>query len=136
MFNKIKRYLILVRKINETYHRVKAIEIKGITQKKVKYGKDKSYAINLSKPTYISKLKRFYYHDIDSMAAIPFIAQAPIITPQILDQLLSDKLVKDVSESMKESSFSMEIKNLITGGLVGAGIMGFVLMILINVGVI
>lgn len=136
MFDKIKRYLILMREENGSYIKIKAIEIKNASQKEVKYGKNKTFAINLRKPTYTDKLKRYYYHDIDTMAPIPLIPQAPIITPEILDQLLSDKLVKDVSESMRESSFTMEIKNLIIGGLTGAGIMGFVLMILFYTGVL
>ena len=135
-FIKEKRFIILVRKVDETYVFEKAVEIKSkyFAAKTYPIAKKRDIPINQSKPTYQKKLKKFYFHDVVTGAPLPFIPQDAIISPEQMNTLLNDKLIRDLHASMGEPK--LPIKDIILYIAVGAGVMGFVMMILVYTGVL
>lgn len=136
IFNKRKYIVYLGRKFNGTYHILRSVKLKNETAEIIRINKKRSFAIKLENPLFVSKNTTIYFYDIDTMTMISLIEVESHITPEDLDILINRKIVSQVASDLNESRFTIEMKNLILGSLVGAGIMGFVIMILLYLGVL
>ena len=132
---KEKRILYLLRKVHDVYYQEKIIKIKpkDFNRKEIAISKGRTIPINQSKPNKIYKMTKYYYHDIVDGAPIPFNPQDPIITPEQLNTLLNDNMVKELNQSMIPKP--TPIKDILMYIALGSGITGFIMMILIYLGV-
>lgn len=148
MFKKEKSIIRLCRVINGLPHFLKSIKLKTETSDIIRYNK-RSYAIKREEPTYKIKNLTVYCLDIDTMDilalnnekdvievnVLPFKIIASAMSPEELDILINRKIVSQITSDLNESTFSVEAKNMVLGAIMGAGIVGFVIMILLYVGV-
>ena len=77
----------------------------------------------------------YYFFDIDTADQLTYY-EIKNLDPQTLDKFIGNKFIQDISTSLNPDAFSLQMKNIFIGISVGAGVMGTVLMILINVGVL
>lgn len=132
---KIKRYGVLCRKTHGVYHVLKTIKIKNMNQKTIKYG-NSSYLLDQSKPSNAKGLNIYYYINIDDNCQMQFDSVSQIDSV-VLDTLISDKLVRSMTDSLKiESGFSMDLKNILIGLFIGIFAALTVMLILMQTGVL
>jgi len=135
MFDKIKTSVILCRKINGTYHVLKTVKLKTLTQAKVRYAKN-TYTPNLREPTLKNNQFTYYYMDIDNNSILTFNEIKSALSPKDLDILVSRNFVSGIASDLNETTFSIEVKNLILGIFLGVFGAIAVIMILIQLGVL
>ena len=131
---KEKRILVLCREINGTYHIQRAMKIKNFNAEKITIGKEDTVKINQNYPTFVKNVTRYYYHDVVSNTPLTFQQIEGIISTKQFNTLLDDKLVRDLTRSMIDKP--LDIKLMIMYIALGAGVTGFIMMILIYLGVL
>ena len=80
-----------------------------------------SYPIDVSIPTYIKGLKMFYFIEVDKTQL--FFAKnknESMISPKIIDMIMSQKIVSQLTSNLGGSALKMSILTLIFGGIMGA----------------
>ena len=85
-----------------------------------------SYPIDVSIPTYIKGLKMFYFIEVDKTQL--FFAKnknESMISPKIIDMIMSQKIVSQLTSNLGGSALKMSILTLIFGGIMGA-LIGFI----------
>ena len=85
-----------------------------------------SYPIDVSIPTYIKGLKMFYFIEVDKTQL--FFSKnknESMISPKIIDMIMSQKIVSQLTSNLGGSALKMSILTLIFGGIMGA-LIGFI----------
>lgn len=132
-WDKPKTLIVFLRDYNGVYHIIKKLKINDVTKDKVEF-KDGTYKLDQTLPAYANKKVTIYCFDIDKGFQLNF-KKGATLDPKVMDLFISRNFVKDISSGLSPNTFTMEIKNLIIGGLIGAGFVGFILMIMIYMGV-
>ncbi len=124
--NKKKKYIALfVIKQEGTYSRVGK---KRFNPKKdsIRF-KGGRYLINSAHPTYIRGLKLYYFVDIEGEANICFAKTKGVaISPQIVDMIISKKIVSQLTTNLSTGALRMSILTLLIGVLLG-GAFGYII---------
>lgn len=124
--NKKKKYIALfVIKQEGTYSRVGK---KRFNPKKdsIRF-KGGRYLINSAYPTYIRGLKLYYFVDIEGEANICFAkTKGTAISPQIVDMIISKKIVSQLTTNLSSGALKMNILTLCVGALLG-GAFGYII---------
>lgn len=135
LIKKQKSYVRLCRVINGIPEIIKTIKLKKETQDEIRY-QERTYIIQRNQYTYKIKNLVYYFVNIDNEATLTFNELATPLTPEELDMILNRKVIGKVTGDLDESTFTIETKNLILGSLIGVGLMGFVMMLLMYIGVL
>lgn len=132
---KLKKWIVLLRNYEGIWTEIKTIRMKSETQKMLKLG-DQSYKIEQKYPNWKSrKGNTFWFFDIDEGTQLTY-NEIKNLDPRTLDKFVGNKFIQDISTGLNPDAFSLQMKNIFIGVAIGAGIMGTVLMILNNIGVI
>lgn len=128
MFEKIKYKLIFVRLEFSNLTIMKIVKIKSI--KKIYSIDNKTFNIDIEKPTLIDKLTRIYYLNYDSGSQLLFNEVKAILNPNELDEVVNNKLLHDLMNSTLD--MKDKIINLIIGAVLGAMISAFICLLYLN----
>lgn len=80
----------------------------------------KTYPIQVAFPTYARGLKLFYFIDIlDGQVLLNETTENPIINPEILDLILSRKIVTQLTANLASSDTKMKIVDILLGVFIG-----------------
>jgi len=94
------------------------------TNNKIRYKKG-SYPIDVSRPTYIKGLKMFYFIEVDKTQLFFESNKSSFITPKVIDMIMSQKIVSELTQNLSGSKAIMNIMTLIFGGVMG-GLIGYI----------
>ena len=94
------------------------------TKNQIRYKKG-SYPIDVSRPTYIKGLKLFYFIEIDKTQLFFSNEKSSIISPKVIDLIMSQKIVSELTTNLSGSKMAMNIMTLIFGGIMG-GLIGYI----------
>ena len=82
--------------------------------------KKKTYPLDISYPTYARGLKLFYFIDIvDGQVLLNDTTENSIINPEILDIILSRKIVTQLTANLSSSETRMKLVDIILGMFMG-----------------
>ena len=89
--------------------------------------KKASYIIDVSRPTFIRALKMFYFIEKDkTQLFFGKNTEGTGVSPQVVDMIMSQKIVHDLTTNLAGNAFAINIMTLIFGGLMG-GLIGFII---------
>jgi len=132
---KQKYYVVLCRKIHGTPTIIRAKQVKNPNIKKYT-DKSGTYLVDFKNPTYMSGLKTYAFTDMDDNCPMP-LNSIPLLNAKMVDTLIKEANVVSLSNSLRtDSAFTVQMKNMITGGLIGGFGVFSVLMVLIQAGVL
>ena len=125
IFKKRKKYYAVFL-VNQTgsYSRIAKRRFKPTAQK-VRYRKG-SYIVDVSTPSYTKGLKIFYFYEIGKPAHMTFIEKDSVLSPKIIDMILSQKIVSELTTNLSGNAIKMNIITLVFGALMG-GAFGFII---------
>lgn len=125
LFKKRKKYYAVFL-VNQTgsFSRVAKRRFRP-TNQKVRYRK-KTYIVDVSTPSYTKGLKIFYFYEIEKPEHMTFLKKDSVLSPKIIDMILSQKIVNELTTNLSGNALRMNLITLIFGALMG-GAFGFII---------
>lgn len=126
---KCKKIVVLVRKFDNNYFKLKTIKIYNETKNLINF-KQKTYNINLSKPCFFKKNKPIYVINIDTNDTLVYNEIKSLISPEEFNMLLNQTVMNRIVNSMKlkTAKFPFEFLLGLIVGILGGLIIAFVLV--------
>ena len=128
---KYKYYAVFCKKEYGIFKRLSKKRIRAITEK-VRYKKG-TYLLNMFFPTYARGLKVFYFMDVSGVQLLSKTTQIkdkqvlfkgndnePILTPKMMDKLVSQNIVSQLTSNLSGDAIRMNIISIVLGLVIGA----------------
>lgn len=118
MFKKKKYIAVFLIKEQQSYSVIFKAKFNPIN--KVLSYKKRSYPIKIDFPTYIIGLKLYYFIEVDKGQIIFNNSKDPLIDPKLLDMLISQEIITQLTDNLSGNAFKMSVYNVLIGVIIGA----------------
>ena len=123
---KAKYFAIFVIQINESYSFVRRKRINPI-KRKVRYSKTKLFVFQPEFPTYSNGLKVYYFFDLEhGQLLFNKTSDNHTINSNMIDDIMSKNIISQLTSSLGNSKFAMNLLQIIFGGITG-GMIGYII---------
>ncbi|MFW9949619.1 MAG: hypothetical protein ACFFKA_05785 [Candidatus Thorarchaeota archaeon] len=122
---KVKYKLMLVRKEHNGINVIRYVNLKKI-ESLIRF-ENRTFQINVEKPTIIQDKFRIFVVDIDSNAQIYLIGNEPLLNPDELDMIVSNKIINEITRGALDT-FKDKLINIAMGAIIGAMVAAVILM--------